>query len=786
MRVLVRVVLAGLVCVLAAGSVFWLVKKRTGQGPLPSQPSASSGKSERAVSKEIFIDFAHFEDGGLGVAAPFTGVVRDHSSLKELREAIEARRVVGLATLQAEVAGSRPQAGAPAQQAAYAAQMLKSLGLMQMYAGEMERADASFAEAAAIGDASGASRESLAELTALRGIAAFRLGEADNCIACVGPSSCIFPISPQGAHRVQAGSRKALAHFTKYLEEIPGDLRVRWLLNLAYMTLNEYPDKVPGEFLIPIDRTDSQKGVVPFENVAVAAGLTSRGPNQAGGSVFDDFNGDGRPDLLSTSLDVDRGPSVYINKGDGTFEDRSDASGLADQVYALNLARGDYDNDGDLDVVLLRGGWESPMRMSLLRNKGDATFEDVTASAGLDEPVSSETAAWADFDNDGKLDLFVGAEFLPPQGRTPGFTADPRNHARLYHNNGDGTFTDVAARLGLVNEQCAKGSAWGDYDGDGFPDLYISNMNGPGRLYHNEAGRRFRDVAADLGVTGPDRGFACWFWDFDNDGKLDLFVNDYTYTLAETVAHELKIPNSRSSRPRLYRNLGAEGFREVSREVGLDMPTVPMGCNFGDIDNDGFLDFYLGTGVMSYEYLVPNRMFQNVGGKQFLDVSLESRTGHLQKGHGVSFADYDDDGDLDFFVEAGGGVPGDRSHNLLFRNPGNKRHALKVRLVGTASNRSALGATLKAIVKGPDGTTRNVHRTIGNNSSFGGNSLVELIGLGDAGSVSELVVTWPRTGKTQTFRDLRADQSVEITEGADQVKVLRGTSRVEERPTPGK
>ncbi|MEK6260967.1 MAG: CRTAC1 family protein, partial [Planctomycetota bacterium] len=273
-------------------------------------------------------------------------------------------------------------------------------------------------------------------------------------------------------------------------------------------------------------------------------------------------------------------------------------------------------------------------------------------------------------------------------------------------------------------------------------------------------------------VTGPEHGFACWFWDYDNDGQLDLYVNDYTSSLAEFVAVSLKAPLKRSSRPRLYRNVGAGGFREVTREVGLDRVMMPMGCNFADIDNDGFLDVYLGTGRMALEVLVPNLMFKNEAGRRFEDVTMSSGTGHLQKGHGISFADYDCDGDLDLFVEAGGGVPGDKAYNVLFQNPGHGHHWLKVKLVGTKTNRAALGAQIKAVVQGADGTSRSIHRTVGNNGSFGGNSLVESIGLLEATSVAELHVTWPTSQTTQTFRDIDADQAIEITEGVDSFKPL--------------
>jgi hypothetical protein len=199
---------------------------------------------------------------------------------------------------------------------------------------------------------------------------------------------------------------------------------------------------------------------------------------------------------------------------------------------------------------------------------------------------------------------------------------------------------------------------------------------------------------------------------------------------------------------------------------------APMGANFGDVDNDGFLDIYLGTGDMSYEGLDLNLMFRNVDGARFEDVTTSSGTSHLQKGHGVSFADWDCDGDLDLFVELGGGSPGDQAYNALFRNPGHGRHWLKVKLIGTKTNRAALGAKIHVELKGSDGKARSIYRTVGNNSSFGGNSLVEMIGLGDAARVGTLEIAWPTSKSTQVFHNVAADQSIEITEGSDSFKAL--------------
>jgi tetratricopeptide (TPR) repeat protein len=774
------VVLIG--AVTALGVVSWLVGRESGAGrrttlrrpaAAPTASASASGAGAAEGGPAVIDDTTgRLDDGGVTTAARFMAPIRDPESLQELREAVRGRGRRGIAALRARHDGLRTEEPPTREQALELVALRRSLGLLYMYEGEFAEAAAWIERALVLGRARAAPPATRAGLTALMGIIALRRGEIENCLECLGPSSCIFPIAPEAVHRNQGGSREAVRWFTAYLEENPRDLRIAWLLNLAAMTLGEYPEAVPPRHRIPLEPFRSRLDVGRFENVAARAGLTARGPNQAGGSCFDDFTGDGRPDLFTTSLDADRGASLFVNRGDGTFEDRSLEAGLADQVYALNARHADFDNDGDLDVLLLRGGWESPMRLSLLSNRGDGTFADVTAASGLSRPIATEAAAWGDYDDDGHLDLFVCGEYLPPGAAASGAEGDPRNRCRLYRNRGDGTFVDVAAAAGVTNERCGKGAAWGDYDGDGRLDLFVSNMGRSCRLFHNEGGGTFRDVAPELGVVGPEFSFACWFWDYDNDGRPDLYVNDYRADVAEVLAGVLGASPTGARSPRLYRNLGPDGFRDVAAEVGLGRPMAPMGANFGDIDNDGDLDLYLGTGEMSYSGLDLNLLFKNVAGRRFEDVTLASGTGHLQKGHGVSFADWDDDGDLDLFVELGGAAPGDRSHNALFRNPGHGRHWLKVKLVGTTTNRSAIGAKIRVELRRPDGTARAIHRTVGNNSSFGGNSLVETIGVLDAARVAELTVSWPTSRTTQTFRDLAADQAIEITEGSASFRPL--------------
>ena len=784
MRLAPGIVLAG-ICGLAValGSAAWIFSSRSSNKAEPSPPEVAkevasstsrTGKetfpdpNAKGTSGEVFIDRDTFDQTIFETALPYTGSMGDGRSLAEIREAVKGRASRGLAALQAQydqIHLDSPPTGLPLREAI---RVERSIAALHMHEGRFGEATTWLKRVLEPSRSPEVPTGLRADVHVLLGIAALRKGEAENCLECIGPSSCIFPIAREAFHVQQAGSREAIKQFTTYLEHSPGDLRVRWLLNLAAMTLGEYPEKVPPAYLIPLDRFRSKIDPGRFVNVAQLAGLGVRGPNMAGGSIFDDFDDDGRPDVFTSSIDPELGASLYLNRGDGTFEDHSAAANLRDQVYALNVARADYDNDGKPDVLLLRGAWENSARLSLLRNKGGGIFEDVTIASGLGEPLSTESAVWGDYDNDGLLDLFVCGE---SHSESP----DASNECRLYHNLGNGTFENVAAQAGVANGRVAKGSAWGDYDGDGRLDLFVSNLDASCRLYHNEGNGTFRDVARQMGVAGPrhNRSFACWFWDFDNDGRLDLLVNDYYAQLADVVAYYLGLKVEDSGHPRLYRNLGTSGFQDVSPEMGLDRPVPAMGANFGDIDNDGYLDVYFGTGWMSYSGLVPNVMLKNIEGRRFEDVTEATGTGHLQKGHGVSFADYDDDGDLDIFAVLGGAYPGDRSYNVLFRNPGHGRHWLKVKLVGTKTNRSALGAAIQADLKGTDGKSRSIHRVIGNNGSFGGNSLTESIGLGGATSVARLKITWPTSRTTQTIENVPADQEIVITEGAEGYRVVR-------------
>jgi hypothetical protein len=590
-----------------------------------------------------------------------------------------------------------------------------------------------------------------------QGVTALRLGETENCVQCRGACSCILPIVPAAFHTNPAGSRLAIEHFTEHLQLFPDDFEVEWLLNVAHMTLGEYPSKVDTKHLVSTaPYLNSEFDIGKFQDISAAAGVDRF--NMSGGAILDDFDNDGRLDLVVTTTDATESLAYYHNAGDGTFEDWTKRAGLSKQLGGLNCVQTDYNNDGNLDIFIVRGAWLPwPVRPSLLRNNGDGTFTDVTEEAGLLDPVNSACATWADYDNDGFLDLFICCERQPN---------------RLYHNRGDGTFEEVAAKAGLRwDGRCAKGAAWIDYDNDGYPDLFINNSGqAPAQLYHNNRDGTFTDVTEKMGIKGPTVGFSCWAWDYNNDGWLDIFATSYERTLEDVVKGLQGRPHGLNDTNKLYRNLGGKGFQDVTKEVGLDMVFATMGSNFGDFDNDGYLDFYLGTGDPKLGMLVPNRLFKNVDGKRFAEITSSTGTGHLQKGHGVACGDWRRCGAVDIFIQMGGVTNGDKYHNILFRNPGQGNNWLTVKLIGRKTNRAAIGARIKVVTAAEKPLT--VHRHVSSGSSFGGNPLQQTIGLGKASHVAELEIHWPTSGTTQIFHHVAVNQAIEVTEFAKDYRKL--------------
>lgn len=601
-----------------------------------------------------------------------------------------------------------------------------------------------------------------------------RLGEQENCATMHGQHACLFPLRADAVHRMPRGAEGAVRELSALLERDAANTEAQWLLNVAYMQLGRYPRDVPARWLIPESRfraAGDAARLPEFPEIAASAGLDIMG--HAGGVVVEDFDGDGRLDVMVTSSGPMDQMHLFHNNGDGTFRDVTRQSGLLGETGGLNLVVTDYNNDGRPDVLVLRGGWwghEGCYPMSLLRNNGDGTFDDVTEEAGLLSPHPTQTAAWADFDGDGLLDLFVGHETK---------AGEPDRHpSQLFHNNGNGAFTEIGAASGLSDLGFVKGVAWGDFNNDGRPDLYISVMYGRNRLFRNDGpvdardlhkGWRFTDVTRHAGVDLQRNSFACWFFDFDNDGWPDLFVGGYgTETTNDIGAFEMG-RDSHAERPKLYRNMHDGTFRDVTAAMHLDQAILPMGANFGDLDNDGWLDVYLGTGDSTYQALLPNRMFRNAAGSDFEDVTTAGDFGHLQKGHGIAFADLRGTGLEDVFEEMGGAQPGDVYQSALYRNPGTGNHSITLLLEGVRANRAGFGATVDATVRTSAGKPRHIVRTVGYGSSFGGNPLRQHIGLGEAQRVEQIVVTWPAaasgTRHVDHVRNVAADRSYLLREG---------------------
>jgi len=614
-----------------------------------------------------------------------------------------------------------------------------------------------------------------------------RLGERNNCLGHHMAGSCVFPIQGDGVYTDPYATQKAIDGYEDLLKNEPSDLEARWLVNIAYMTLGRYPTGVPRDILIPgLDSDNSGYRVKPFEDVSGDLGLNSF-RSEAGGTIVDDFDNDGNLDIVVSSWDLEQSMHFFHNNGDGTYSDRTKESGLAGIKGGLNLLQADFNNDGFTDILVLRGAWMREQGMqpkTLLRNNGDGTFTDVTIESGILSFGPTQAAVWADFNNDGWLDLFIGAESLNGKSVHP---------AELYVNNHDGTFTNVADQSGCQAIFFMKGATAGDYNKDGWPDIFISGYDGRKMLLRNKGvpGKipQFEDVTINAGLANyPTYTFPTWFWDYDNDGWPDIFVCGYAYqggmaaTAAAAALNQLP-PNA--SKMYLYHNNHDGTFTDVTGEMGLDKPVLAMGANFGDIDNDGWPDMYLGTGNPDFASLVPNRMFKNIGGKGFAEVTASARVGNLQKGHGVAFADVDNDGDQDIFIELGGAFAADGYFNSLYLNPGQDtaNNWISVLLKGTRSNRSAIGAHI--IVRFTEnGVKRAVYMDVNSGGSFGCNPLRKEIGIGRATKIDELVIQWPTSGTEQVFRDVAPRQFLSIEEGSDRF-VRQDIRRLIFRPRKG-
>ena len=614
----------------------------------------------------------------------------------------------------------------------------------------------------------------------LLALAYLRGGERMNCIRNHSAETCILPIQGAGIHKIPTGSRNAVRIYEELLKENSQNLEYRWLLNIAYMTLGEYPEHVPQAMLVPgldVSTAGLDSGVLiePFQDKASSLSLDVN--NMAGGCIIDDFDNDGFLDIVTSAWGLDEEMHYFKNNGDGSFADRSAETKVKELTGGLNLMQMDYNNDGFKDIFVLRGAWlrgnYGKQPNSLLKNNGDGTFSDVTIASGMLSFHPTQTATWNDFNNDGWLDVFIGNESWE------GNAASGLHPAELFLNNQDGTFINVAAQSGVEVTGFVKGVTSGDYNNDGWKDIFVTSLSGQRFLLKNKGGSgkvpMFEDVTNQAHVASGvlSRTFPTWFWDYNNDGWLDIFVGDFTFDKpisTYSAAEALNTSTGTSGASILYRNNQDGTFTNVSQEVGLIKKAFAMGANFGDIDNDGYLDMYLGTGNPELESIVPNKLFKNIGGKKFVDITAPARVGHLQKAHAVSFADVDNDGDQDIYIEMGGAYKGDAFHNAFYVNPNqDKRNGwIVLDLVGTKANRSAIGSRIKVTFT-EDGGKRSVYRDVNSGGSFGASPLRKEIGIGRAEIIDELEVQW-HPGSKEVFRNIRPNQFFRIVEGSGTIE----------------
>lgn len=525
-------------------------------------------------------------------------------------------------------------------------------------------------------------------------------------------------------------------------------------------------------------------GVPSFEDVTAAMGITARHTSGASpekylaetmgsGAAFLDFDGDGWVDVFLVDGGSIADPEaaararhrLYRNLGGKSFVDATAASGIRTGDYGMGACAGDVDNDGRIDLYVT-----SYAVNTLYRNGGNGAFTDVTRAAGVGLPLWSTSCAFLDVDRDGDLDLFVTNYVDAPKAANK-FCGDPQRRVRVYchplnykglasvlfRNDGRGVFADVSAAAGIApHVGNGLGVAVGDYDDDGWPDVFVANDAVPNFLFHNEGGGRFAEVGLQAGVSvardGKARaGMGTEFADYNGDGRLDLVVTNHEF---ETHS--------------LFRNDGNGLFTDATVESGLGPATLPyvgFGVAFLDFDNDGQQDLSIVNGHVIDNTAVfrpgsthaqRKLLFRNATGRRLQEVSRSAGPGFASDGVGRTLVsgDVDNDGDLDLLVTNNGAAP------QLLRNDNRGGNALVVRLVGVRSNRDGIGARVAVTAAG-----RTQVREIKSGSSYlGQNDLRAHVGLGDAARVDRVMVRWP-SGATDTIEAPPVNRILTIVEG---------------------
>lgn len=536
--------------------------------------------------------------------------------------------------------------------------------------------------------------------------------------------------------------------------------------------------------------TPTTKPAPRFEDITKKAGLTVphlSAPEKryivesmSGGVGFIDCDGDGKLDIITINgSSVDRyrdggDPMITLYHQDAglKFSDITSAAGLVHKGWGMGVAVADFDNDGLPDIYVTGYGGNA-----LYRNTGKCKFEDVTDKAGVKLSGFSTGAAWGDYDRDGFVDLFIPRYVQIDINKLPEFGSNdktcrfrgipvqcgpwglPGESDFLFHNRGDGTFEDVSKKAGVNDPHQYYGmqGIWADYDNDGWPDLYVANDAGPNYLYHNKHDGTFEDVGllsgAALSGDGQEEGsMGVDFGDFDHDGKLDIFVSTFT-----------------DQPDLLFRNQGGQGFVDISWPARIAKPSYPYvgwGTAFFDMDNDGWLDILVANGHVypqmdlvkgGVPYRQPFLLFRNNRDRTFEDVSAISGLNELpfSSRRGAAFGDVNNDGKVDVLILNVGEPP-----TLLLNRVESSNHAVEIKLIGSKSNKSAIGA--RVTVTANDLVQFTEVR--GGASYLSQNDPRVHFGLGQNTKISSVEILWPN-GKSETVRDLSADRIYTIEEG---------------------
>jgi ASPIC and UnbV/FG-GAP-like repeat len=564
-------------------------------------------------------------------------------------------------------------------------------------------------------------------------------------IAAKDPETRTLAMHESAVAHYRAGRfEQAVADGVVAMSGDPDNDRTRSWLWLASRSLGGYPESVPAQYRMEM-KVGYQPASVRLEDIAARIGLDKTCAGR--GTAIFDYNNDGLLDIVITA--AHGGCSLYRNNGDGTFTDVSIESGLDQCTNGFIVTAGDYDNDGFVDLYITRMGFYVG-ECVLYHNNGDGTFTDVTAKAGVQSWGPGFTASWVDYDCDGYLDLFVANNL--------GGLFDRRIPNRLFHNNGDGTFTEVTGEAGLHTIFPTFGSCWGDYNNDGYPDLFLSASLGRPQLFRNNGNGTFTEVGVQAGLTDFAVGTTCFFCDYDNDGWLDIV--QFTWSDHEDVVHTMRKGHGPTdgSVMRVWHNNRNGTFSVRSRELGIDGCWGTMSGNFADYNNDGRLDFMLGNGSPRMDRLEPFVLLENNGGK-YSNVTFSAGLPFAGKSHGTNCADLFGDGRLSIIIAAGGAYPGDLLTTSVYcpqERPGNY---LNVRLTGTKSNRDAIGARITLIT----GNTQQM-REVGGGTNFGCLPTEQHFGLADLTQVDALEIRWP-SGLRQRVDNPPLNRTIRLTEG---------------------